>query len=86
MKQIIIFLIFLSNSYSFSQNKILTDSTLKPGIYLTVENLVKNQPIEFENLNILKDSVEYGTLGNKKFMEAYRLDISKEQAKKLVQS
>jgi hypothetical protein len=83
MRKTLYIFIFLISNYSFGQSKILTDSIQKPGIYLTIEHVSNNWPVGFPNLKIIKDSIKYGTVGNIKYMDAYSLDISKEQAEKI---
>jgi len=79
-KTIILFI--LTINISFAQSKILTDSILKPGIYLTINNISKNQPIDYQSLKTKRDSVKYGTLGNIKYLESYSPNISSKEAKK----
>ncbi|MBC2845013.1 hypothetical protein [Winogradskyella flava] len=83
MKKTIYFFAFLISNYCFGQSNILTDSILKPGIYLSVDHISNNHPIDLTNLKIKKDSVKYGTVGNTKYMTVYALDITKDEAKRI---
>jgi hypothetical protein len=84
MKKALFFLIIVLGYYSFGQNKIMTDSILKSGIYLTADDIANNLTVDLPNLKVIKHTIEYGTtLNGLKSMDAYSLDVSKEQEEKI---
>jgi len=80
MKNIIYISVFLASYLSFGQSDILNDSILKPGIYLTVEQIANNRPIKFPNLIFEKDTVNTMANWKPKDLYVYHLKISWEQA------
>jgi len=83
MKRIIILLFLAKVSVITAQKDILTDSILKSGIYITVDNIVTNRPIPNSNLEIQKSYIKIGDLLNRYSMERYNLNIPKKESKKM---
>lgn len=82
MKKTTIFLFLIICNYSFSQNK-LTDSSLKPGIYLTYTNLFNNTPLEYDTLLVKKEKAEKNWQKKDTYILGYNLEISNEESDKL---
>tara|TARA_R110000851_G_scaffold77514_3_gene170522 strand:+ start:316 stop:921 length:606 start_codon:yes stop_codon:yes gene_type:complete len=80
MKNIIYISFLLIGYLSSGQNGILNDSILKPGIYLTIEQIVNNRPIPAPNLIFEKDTVHTMINWKNKDINIYHLKISWQQA------
>lgn len=80
-KLLIILLITLN---SYSQNNILTDTILKEGIYKIFEQIEENSPFPYSVQ--IKDKIEKDkTRAEKNKHTFYKLDISKEESRKIGQ-
>ena len=82
MKKATILLLLIICNYSFSQNT-LTDTKLKPGIYLTYESLLKNKPLKYENLIVKKEKAEKNWQKKETYILGFNLKMSNEESDKL---
>jgi hypothetical protein len=80
MKSVIYISLLLISYLSNGQNGILNDSILKPGIYLTVDQIVNNRPIPAPNLIFEKDSVHTMVNWKNTDINIYHLKLSWQQA------
>ncbi|MCF6279840.1 MAG: hypothetical protein L3J14_05770 [Flavobacteriaceae bacterium] len=71
--QKILVLLFLTVNIAVAQNETLNDSILKPGIYLSLESVINNQPVEYSNLKVGEKEFEYKLKKTLKYNTAYYL-------------